>query len=276
MIRFQLAGRLGNQLFQWAAALCMNNQHESLRLIYDEYHQSAPTSLLRDVLDGQFQVKKNNIVGRILQLEDRYSLRKPGLTRIIYTDANPYSEVLEIPEGTKIVRGYFQNWKNISKNEKYISETLDRAILNTSMSSIRLIEIREHLGEFEAVHVRQGDYQSSGFDVLSPDYYKAQRIRRHLPLVVFTDSYDLDERYMNAIKPDLVISPNELGAEETLALMSMSQRLVLANSTFSWWAGFLVSQKGNPVVIPNHWQRKDETRGSLLHPKFQIANSIFE
>lgn len=276
MIRFQLAGRLGNQLFQWAAALCIRDQFDSVRFTYDKYHQSTPTPLLCDVADGHFEVKKNNMVGRILQVEDKYSFGIPGLKGRIYSIENPYSEVFQISKETRILRGYFQNWKNISRNENYIFETLDRAIMNRVNSSTKLLEIREQLGEFDAVHVRQGDYQSSGFDVLSPEYYKAQRISRQHPLVVFTDSYDLDEKYLDAIKPDLVISPDELGAEDTMALMSMSRRLVMANSTFSWWAGFLVSQKGNPVAIPNYWQKKDETNGALLHPKFQVVSSIFE
>lgn len=275
MIRFQLGGRLGNQLFQWSSALDIKGQFNSVQLVFDDYHQNNPSPLLYEVTDGIFNIKKNNIVGRLLQIEDKWPCEIPGLNKIIYTSQNPHAQVTNIPNKSKVLRGYFQNWRNVSRNEEYIFKTLDRVVTNRVNFSIKLQEIRDQLGKFHAVHVRHGDFQDSSFGVLSPDYYANNRGHHLHPVVIFTDSYNLDEKYLKAIRPDFIYSPVELNAEDSLALMSMSQSLVMANSTFSWWAAFVVSQKGNEVLIPNHWQKNEKSHGALLHPKFKAVESIF-
>ena len=85
-------------------------------------------------------------------------------------------------------------------------------------------------------------------------------------MIVFTDQQFLPREYIEVLNPQHIITPKELSGEETFALMSSSKRLILANSTFSWWAGFLTMQNHGTVLIPSPWLKSGHYQGNLEYP----------
>lgn len=275
MIYIQLAGRLGNQLFQWATALNVQKAHGPVTLVFDDYHQSAPSPLLSALAQGQIAIRKSNSIGRFLQLEDRFFSKKPILKNIIKTETDPYSIFSTLPNGVRVLRGFYQNWQNVSASKDAITEKLDQVIERQIQKSIKIQKMHQELGSFSAVHIRQGDYGNSSFAFLSPEFYQINQPQSNGPVVVFTDRDDLPNEFKLATKPDYIFSPNDLSSEDSFALMSRAKELVIANSTFSWWAGFMALQKGSKIIIPNPWL-KDATAGTALdYPGMTQANSLF-
>jgi hypothetical protein len=275
VIYIQLAGRLGNQLFQWATALNVEKAHGPVTLVFDEYHQSSPSPLLNELAQGQIAIRKRNSIGRLLQLEDRFFSRRPILKNIIKTETDPYSIFSTLPSGVRVLRGFYQNWQNVSLSKDAITKKLDQVIERQIQRSTKIQKMHQELGSFSAVHIRQGDYEYSNFGLLSPEFYQINQAQSNGPVVVFTDRDDLPNEFKIATNPDFIFSPNNLSAEDSFALMSRAKELVIANSTFSWWAGFMALQKGSKVIIPNPWS-EDGTAGTALnYPGMTQANSLF-
>ena len=125
------------------------------------------------------------------------------------------------------------------------------------------------------MHIRQGDYINSNFGLLSPAYYRKTVIGEEKDIIIFTDQPNLSQEYLNALNPRFVITPNELSGDETFALMSRSKRLILANSTFSWWVGFLALQNSGTVSIPSPWIKSGQYEANLEYPGMLPSKAEF-
>jgi hypothetical protein len=275
VIRLQLAGRLGNHLFQWATALSLQSNDRPVKLTYDEFHQSTPSPLLYELVNGQISIDKSNLTGRILQVEDKYFYHSSHLKAFIYTESDPFSIYKEIPKSVRIVRGFFQNWKNFSNVDSEVTRQLNTTLNNWRESHPDVKRFISEVGVFHAVHVRQGDYSSTNFGTLSPEYYERNKHQTSLPVVVFADHENLGEEYKKAIQPDFIVTPKTLSAEDSFALMSQAHSITLANSTFSWWSGFLIARREGEVVIPEPWLKNGPTGTSLIYPGMQKSASKF-
>jgi hypothetical protein len=107
------------------------------------------------------------------------------------------------------------------------------------------------------VHVRLGDYQNFKHLYGEPQYERiAKVVKFHtqahkVPVWVFTDSPDrVPEQILAKLGADKVIGPEDLERPiENLVLMSMGSVLICSNSTFSWWAAFLIGESGK-VFFP--------------------------
>lgn len=275
MIHLQLAGRLGNQLFQWATALSVQNESKSIVLTYDDFHQSEPSNLLRKIVGDSIEIKKSNLTGRLLQLEDKLFLKKRLLKPLIYTETNPFGVYEHVGNSTYVVRGFFQNWRNFSSVEEVIARQLEVALESWINNDAHLKNIRSKIGEFHAVHVRQGDYLGTDFGTLSSEYYKRMRNKSLLPVAVFTDQSELTAQYIDAIQPEFVFTRETLSADDSFALMSQATSITCANSTFSWWAGFLIAKRNGDATIPNPWTKVAPIGDAFIYPKLHSSVAIF-
>ena len=112
------------------------------------------------------------------------------------------------------------------------------------------------------VHVRLGDYKNLGSIYGRPDpvYYAnaVSLITKKIgerPVWLFSDEPELAQEIVGKhIKISKVIDPNASNrAIEHLNLLGKCQGIVCANSSFSWWSGFLSSKliEDSVVVFPN-------------------------
>lgn len=119
-----------------------------------------------------------------------------------------------------------------------------------------------------AVHCRFGDFLALGdtFGVLGSDYYQAA-LDRAVPvrgdedskIYVFSDDIDRARTLFQSIKcavpVEFVSPPESSSAAESLVLMSKAERIVIANSTYSWWAAALNDKSKKRVFAPSKWFR---------------------
>lgn len=132
-----------------------------------------------------------------------------------------------------------------------------------------------------AVHVRRGDLlkkRNHVFAVQSPRYYEAAaRLVAERTgadqFHVFTD----DPAWARAAialpgRTTLVSGPEGGSAVDDFRLMSLARHIVMANSTFSWWAAWLGERPGSCIVAPAAWSSAGGRLPDLLPPRWTILD----
>ena len=120
-----------------------------------------------------------------------------------------------------------------------------------------------------AVHVRGGDYLSHPTLVrLTRNYYLTgmeylSRMGEDPVFCVFTDDREYARQLLAGVSCHFLPSG---GTVEDLYWMSLCNHLIMANSTFSWWASMLNSVPSRMVVCPSRWQ--DGSASRLIRPEF--------
>lgn len=105
------------------------------------------------------------------------------------------------------------------------------------------------------VHLRRGDYLDCASLCLSSEYYKMALDRflsSEWSLLIFSDdiAYCMKQSLFSGYYVDFsTVSSDVLD----MALMSLCDGLVIANSTFSLWGGLMGDRAGRPVVCPKQF-----------------------
>lgn len=128
------------------------------------------------------------------------------------------------------------------------------------------------------LHLRRGDYllpSSNEQFVASVSY--AERALRVLEAMgvdqrirVFSDSPELVKKELEHWDADIEIVENTsaLSTISTIKAMSAGTSFIMSNSSFSWWAAWLMNQKANsahnPVIAPRPWVGSGVARVDML------------
>jgi hypothetical protein len=147
----------------------------------------------------------------------------------------------------------------------------------------RISEIRKRFGndrQIVSVHIRRGDYLLPQFSFceLDTDYYTKAIVDHFLPIedynfLIFSNDIDFAKQL---IEGDNVVFVDPIGGEkvctdsekEDLALMSLCNHHITANSSYSWWGAFLNKNKGKKIICPTNWLRAS-------HPSSWINGRYF-
>ena len=156
-------------------------------------------------------------------------------------------------------------WYNDIGNEvaawKYKKELQEQA-------ESRMADIRKYFknnNPIVSIHIRRGDYTLPGFSFceLDGEYYTKAIVENFLPIkdynfVVFSndiqyakDMFDGDNIwFVDPIGGDKVCTDSE---KEDLALMSLCDHHITANSSYSWWGAFLCKNSNKKIICPTNW-----------------------
>jgi hypothetical protein len=173
-----------------------------------------------------------------------------------------YDERIDsITPGTTLF-GYFQSWKYFREIAGELRERM--FALSEPSDWYRATSERIVPGSGAiALNVRRGDYtlayQQERQGLATRDYYA--RALEHLrrlgldgPVYVASDSLsDVLEEFAGLGELVPIDPPAGVNPFEVLLLLSRADGLVAANSTFSWWAGFLGERPGRVVIAPRPW-----------------------
>ena len=126
-----------------------------------------------------------------------------------------------------------------------------------------------------SMHVRRGDYvqddrASDIFQSIPIHYYErgANYFRQLLgQFEIFLFSDDLSWVRENISMEYRITFVEGFSAVEDMLLMSMCRHNIIANSSFSWWAGWLNKHNDKTVVAPSNWFRTDDLDTRDLIPE---------
>ena len=232
-------GRLGNQMFQYAALFAF-----ARRLGADFCIPRA---------DGDDPFADHQLL-RVFRLPGLRFLGRPRgfLTLKETTFAYDPSFCCTCP-GDADLDGYFQSERYFAACAEEIRAEF-RFLPDTERSCRELIS--GFGGEIISLHVRRGDYLTdSGNHPPCPVEYYAEALRHlpaSLPVLVFSDdpSWCRTQPLFQGDRWRIVDgNPNHVD----LCLMSLCSHHITANSSFSWWGAWLGRNPRKIVVAPRRW-----------------------
>lgn len=257
----ELTGGLGNQLFIWSAAHAVSKKYnKKVCLFYVENSSSRQDRRveiedLTKICSHGVMLKKNNRLGHFLRFID-YLNRYPKTRRLLVRSSrlvefsSPFDSIKNLNKLPRIIRGYFQNESLVEDCREMIEFELETEIAN----QLKNVDL-EGLKIGTAFHVRRGDTYNLRNSVgqLSKEYYRDEIIENGI-LFIFSESI-LVRQELDFL-PDGVkfFTGERYSAWETLGMISKANRIVIANSTLSWWAGKIaVWNHAAKVIMPIPW-----------------------
>lgn len=267
MIIIRLSGGLGNQLFQYAMARSVADFHRvDLKLDTTAYMRNLAPRAFR--LDN-FCIRAEVVEGLgIASLKQPRSLVGRGLkkaklagNKTLYMEKarGLYDEsVFNSPN--RYFDGYWQNEKYFLGNRGSIKKDL-RLRLSLQPAAQKYAE-KISCSNAVAIHVRRGDYLNNpAIGVLDSDYYQKAAKYVHEKTTrpqffVFSDDIDWCRHNINCIG-DLTYVDDTTSEVDDFALMKLCNHNIIANSSFSWWAGWLNNNEDKIIVAPKVWVAKD-------------------
>ena len=271
--------RLGNQLFSYAAVFA-----QARRLSVPCYVNKAFFEQVRPERPYQYEydldIFDNGLVvpsGRAYHLPVFLGFPAPGAPwwhsriqrlmpkneRHVYRELSfNYDVRLRAVQPGTTVLGFFQSWKYFSDYGNEIRERMSRLNKPSDWYLEMCEKIQPGAGNI-GFHVRRGDYtlpRNEKFHGLATRGYY-ERSLAHLrkqgfdgPVYLATDSPKAVRKEFQGMSEFLPIDPPP-GCHpfEVVLVLSRVDGLVIANSSFSWWSGFIGDRPGRVVIAPRPW-----------------------
>ena len=281
-------GGLGNQLFKFYAGLYFSKEY-GMDPIFETSRLANITNLhvgenikTLGLLDGYTTTSNHSLNPRELKMRihGAYSRRIANFNSILSSPLADqeqseigYIEFNQSINPKDLKYGYFQSWRYF--------DALDIKPIISHQSLVRPSKWLEQqlslLAEIDplVMHVRRGDYQlkkNRQIGCLSSDYYQSinSDVLEKNEIWIFTDSPNkVREEFKNfGTKIRLIEPPPISDPVESMILMSNASKIVISNSTFSWWAAKfadprtsvyapskLFEHRSDPTdLIPDAWE----------------------
>ena len=246
-------GRLGNQMFQYAALkgiaknkgyqyclppVASENEWSSVEEYYQEINQRKAGHILFHpfTMEGSHQLN--------LQFIDK---NRPVLNEKTFA----FDEALfnTCPDWVDI-RGFFQT-------EKYFKHIKDEIKKDFTFKDSILEPCKGMIYDFNepplSLHIRRTDYiTDANHTALGIDYYEKalEEFPMEVPVLVFSD----DPKWCNdqeLFDDDRFLIAEGNSGYVDMCLMTLCSGHIIANSSFSWWGAWLSNSK--QVIAPSQW-----------------------
>jgi hypothetical protein len=287
MIVAKISGGLGNQMFQYAAARALANQHRVDLMLDLSWFNKIPSRNTQ----RSFELLHYPIEARIANIREEAQFSKYH-SRILRNIPSVGKEWIykrerhfqfdplffEYPENSYL-DGY---WQSSLYFEKFSDQIWSQFQPKQGPGS-RDLSVLDSINKTNsvAIHIRRGDYftnsvASKVHGVCSLDYYSRALnfIREHESnphFYIFSDDLDWVSKNLALDGPAKFIDHNAGdNAFKDLRLMAACSHQIIANSSFSWWGAWLNKNPQKKVLAPSKWFISAKNISTLL-PKSWIT-----
>ncbi len=260
MVTVQIKGGIGNQLYQIAAVYSHAKTH-NLQFVLNFNLEFGAMQGTHPKLYADTFYKNFETIDTLFNI----AAREPSF---MYKPL-PFLGI----ENDVVYDGYFQSWKYFQNLDR---DTLNRVfefedkIVKKVDKGLTSLKEKYGVERVVGVHIRRGDYLKNPqiFNIVKRDYYdRAKEIFGKDALFLYcTDDlprvkkeFTFDERNVLA---------NGESEMEDLCVLSQCDDIIMANSSFSAWGGYLGKEKGK-IICPKKWfEYKGPPCTDLKDPKW--------
>lgn len=268
MLTANLTGNLGNHM--WNYVIC--------RLVAEQlgYEWGVNPTPSHDYLHGQSQMYFMNIdYGKEVKIIGQNSMGLAMFEGI----PNEYYDELKVhntPTDSCCINMYDPNVFNIqdntmvhikSQSEDYLIDRREDVLQWFSFKDEYVDKYKQMLIErglilddnLCVINFRGGEWNSVPNLIASPKYWRdcmnhMLSINPQMKFIIITDDTATAQRYI----PEVPCFHVEIGFD--FYVVRNSKYLILANSSFSWWGGWL-NQSANLILGPKYWGRSNLSNG---------------
>lgn len=270
----ELMGGLGNQLHQLVFAKYLEKNDFNV-YVSEKWYNS------KSFVDGttKREVEVNLIDFGLKKVNNKLHLKFQTLDKVL---RNPFSRKFYNSNSNKIYRFYsgddfnkqsfhkYSWFKGYWQNRDYL--TIDKAEVIKFLKKNINFKLENNYSSNTLVHIRKSDYISWGEDLPNDYYLKSLKILSDRNLLtnydIFTDDLNIDRNndlYMNC--NNLIYNPDE-NPIKVLSKMMSYKNFIIANSSLSFFAAFLGSDKSSIITYPEPWFK------SISHKTYRESNWI--
>ena len=233
LVIIKVAGGIGNQLFQIANAYQLSIKYNRKLLISNS--NSSSRNCYWDSILCKFKdsLIDNHTFNNYKQKSQIYNW---AITRFEYKEIILYPNI-----PIYCIEGYYQTYK-------YFDISTFKTMLNLDFKQTKYNITENDI----CIHIRRTDYLNNNFHKpLNLNYYYNSLYRLNTiysNIYVFSDDLEWSENFFHYRNTIFVQHDNEI---QELVFMSQFQHIIMANSSFSWWATLL----GEPISVfcPKNW-----------------------
>ena len=279
MAYIRLQGGLGNQLFIWSTAHYLSRiTNKPIRIVCNPRNVHIFIEQLANVSKQDIRLVRGKSVRIFFIIFEFLKIKNQKLFELINFKNHFFAEQQNLEISREIlskalfIQGFFQRAWIVEE----VWDILRREISEVSeyFSENRM----EMLSEKTAMHVRRGDYVLSPntWGLLSLQYYK-EALGDLNGVQCFTDM-DINQakKFFENSPSVQILTPNDANEISVLLNLSKMNKLAIANSSLSWWGGFLASKRAALVIAPDPWFRKsDSWSNEIFCTDFIRHKSIF-
>ena len=264
---------MGNQMWQYAFAIAQKEAHPQEEVLIDTSHFKGYGRHNGYELDRVFTIngigvadrKQINKVSRYIPhfMFSRIARSILPLKKTEYIDSHWYvynSKALTL-KGDRYFEGYWLSpeYFNFCKDEvkrQFTFKNIDEKNYQLGEEMINC--------ESCSIHIRRGDYVDAPTfkDICTLDYYKRAIYglkKGGLKYTFYIFSNDLEwckenlSEVLDGHEVKYVEGNGGVDSYKDMYLMSCCRNMILANSSFSWWAAYLNRNDKPMVYIPTRW-----------------------
>lgn len=255
-ITIKLDGGLGNQLFQLFSLIGIAKKNDYNYLI-DKQYISDRKSYWDNILHSLPNCKNSF---EILSKEHISTLKENRFSEYMHIelDKNKHKNVL--------LDGYFQSFYYFEHIRDFVFDTIlknqSRELLDKIDTKYRELKNKYPDKQLIMIHCRRGDYNNklhnNYYPILSIEYYNKSLShfnQDECTFIIFSDEIETTKTDFKFLKHKEYISLEEDYLE--FMLMTRMDGAIIANSTFSLWAAYLMDYYRNKkIVCPKYFFRE--------------------
>jgi len=232
MITVKLAGRLGNQMFQYAVCRTAAMRRGYNFFIPNEMEPSTEGQHIKNFFNNlNLGIKDGDI--KHVYAED-FSVQK-------FSD-----EIFKLFDFTEL-KGFFQTPKYFQGMKEEINKWFEIQEFVETKDFYTKFNINNHC----VIHLRASDYKNHGHIFLQKNYYERamEIVKKKFPNITFSIVTE-DLETAKSMFPEIECFSHK-NMMVDFEILYKSKINIIPNSTFSWWASWLTNKE--LVVSPNNW-----------------------
>ena len=303
MIIIQLAGGLGNQMFQYALYLQLKSLGKDVKIDdvsgFEQDRQRIPALAPFGITYEKASAKEiEKMLDASMLPWHRVRRKLCGRKRKSYFEEDKLFHPDVLTWDDIYLEGYWQTEKYFRSVKEQVRSAynIDRLLSyvrnrenaqNVKMPDTAPVSIDNYLQEINftesvSVHIRRGDYLTPENQALFGNicteayYHKAmEQMKKQYPacrFYLFTNDKEWAKDIAGSfLAQDVTVVelPEDAGRDYgEFVLMSRCRHNILANSSFSWWASYLNPNPNKTVYAPdrwlNGWDCRDFYRSDML------------
>ena len=275
----RLFNGLGNQMFQYAAALGLAvRQDKALKMDVSAFEACEKRSYQLDCLKVPqdlytgaplFQPASSSIAARLIRRIKRevfkgYVFKGGAFRKDVYCEPHFHFDpaFFKLSGAEILLNGYFQSPRYFESVAQLLRERFQPVAPLSELAADWASKIAASPCSV-SLHVRRGDYLQAPYsavhDALNYGYYdRAVNLVRDLAgerveFFLFSDEPDFIADAFADLPGAYVVRSDPSTSWEELFLMARCRHNIIANSSYSWWGAWLNPVEDKRVIAPARW-----------------------